>query len=50
MKILVLQDVALVPELTVNLVSAGRLESQGLKIITEKGKSTISSGNTFIGL
>ena len=34
-------NVALVPELGVNLVSTGRLECQGLKIITESGMSKI---------
>jgi len=39
---LVLNDVALVPELGVNLVSTGRLENQGLKITAENGMSEIS--------
>ena len=38
---IILNDVALVPELGVNLVSTGRLECQGLKIITESGMSKI---------
>ncbi len=46
---LVLNNVALVPELSVNLVSTGRLESHGLKIVCENGKSNILLKNTLIG-
>ena len=47
--ILRLNDVALVPDLGVNLVSTGRLESQGLKITTENGMSQISLNKELIG-
>lgn len=43
--ILRLHDVALVPDLGVNLVSTGRLESQGLRITSENGMSKISLNN-----
>ena len=46
--ILTLHDVAFVPDLGVNLVSAGRLECQGLKIVTENGMSEISLKNDLI--
>ncbi len=47
---LVLNDVALVPELGVNLVSTGRLENQGLKITAENGMSEISSFGELVGV
>ena len=47
---LVLNDVALVLDLGVNLVSTGRLESQGLRIISENGRSSISSGDELVGV
>ena len=47
--ILTLENVALVPDLGINLVSTGRLESQGLKIITEHGTSQIKLKNDLIG-
>ena len=46
---LVLKNVALVPELGVNLVSTGRLESQGFKIVSEKGVSSIFLNDELIG-
>lgn len=46
--ILRLNDVALVPDLSVNLVSTGRLESQGLKITSENGMSRISLNQELI--
>lgn len=47
---LVLNDVAQVLDLGVNLVSTGRLESQGLRIISENGRSSISSGDELVGV
>jgi hypothetical protein len=41
MNILIFNDVALVPDLRVNLVSTGRLESQGIVIIKKNGKSEL---------
>ncbi len=49
MNTLILDDVALVPDLGVNSVSTGRLESQGIVIITKNGKSELLIGNTVIG-
>ena len=46
---LLLKDVVLVPELGVNLVSMAKIESLGLKILTENGKSTIFSEDLPIG-
>ena len=46
---LTLHDVALVPQLGVNLVSTGRLECHGLKIVTENGMSKILSECELIG-
>ncbi len=46
---LILQNVAFVPKLGVNLVSTGRLESQGMTIVTENGRSNILAGSTLIG-
>ena len=47
---LVLNDVALVLDLGVNLVSTRRPESQGLKITAENGMSEISSGHDLVGV
>ena len=46
---LLLKDVVLVPELGVNLVSMAKIESLGLKILTENSKSTIFSEDLPIG-
>ena len=46
---LLLQNVALVPTIGINLVSTGRLESQGLKIITAKSESQIFCSDEFVG-
>ncbi len=47
---LLLQNQALVPELGINLVSTGRLESVGFKIVTEKGISSLYSGGELFGV
>lgn len=46
---LVLKNVALVPDLGINLVSTGRLESQGISILTANNKSTLIANNQYIG-
>ena len=47
---LVFNDIELVLDLGVNLVSTGRLESQGLKLKAENSMSQISSGNNLVGV
>jgi hypothetical protein len=48
--ILTLNNVAMVPDLGTNLISTGRLEYQGLKIITENGISQIKLKNELVGV
>jgi hypothetical protein len=47
---LILRHVALVPNFGINLVSTGRLESMGFKIITEKGNSSLYFENELVGI
>jgi len=47
---LILQHVALVPNFAINLVSTGRLESVGFKIITERGISSLYFENELVGI
>jgi len=47
---LILQHVALVPNFGINLVSTGRLESVGFKIITERGISSLYFENELVGI
>ena len=46
---IMLKNVALCPELGVNQVSIGRLESQGFKIMFDKGISSIMLHNELVG-
>ena len=48
--ILTLNNVALVPDLGINLVSTGRLESQGLRFITENGVTQVNYKDELIGV